>query len=177
MRMYRSEPDAKDMIVSVASIWNKYNTCMLPTLYALSCVCVCVCGTNFSCSFSAVYSIIVHSHRTTVVRQWSVRNAQYSIHIVRVIRKLYPRFCRCAFAGYACFPLSPRFRYSPLIVSGAVCALICVPDFEKSDMTSNGIWAISGKPASAAAKKSFYVKTVKQRIIGVPILLFMIKGV
>lgn len=52
----------------------------------------------------------------------------------------------------ACFPLSRfdilRYRFAVLFAH-----LFVYLTSEKSDMTSNGIWAISGKPASAAAKK------------------------
>lgn len=49
--------------------------------------------TNFSCSFSSVNSIIVHSHRTTWFKQWSVRNAHtHTIYRACVSHKLVA-FC------------------------------------------------------------------------------------
>lgn len=51
-------------------------------------------------------------------QQWLDNDRWETLSIVYIscvwFANYYPRFCRCAFAGYACFPLSPRFRYSPL---------------------------------------------------------------
>lgn len=69
--------------------------------------------TNFSCSFSSVNSIIVHSHRTTWFKQWSVRNAYNTYYILCLCFTQTSRVLPCAFAGCIYFPLS-RFRYSPL---------------------------------------------------------------